>query len=153
MRIEKKLEEMGVTLPEIPTNVDWPVIPGVQVGNLLFLTGVYPQTGSGTPWKGKVGRDYTTQEAYEAARWCAIALLAEAKYVLGDLDRVKRVVRVLGMVNSTDDFEEAPQVMNGCSDFLVEVFGEMGKHARSAVCMASLTVQSPVEADAIFEVE
>ena len=71
MRIEKKLEEMGVTLPEIPTNVDWPVIPGVQVGNLLFLTGVYPQTGSGTPWKGKVGRDYSTEEAYVAARWCA----------------------------------------------------------------------------------
>lgn len=153
MRIEKKLEEMGLLLPEVQASTTAPLIPGVKVGNLLFCSGAVPASTSGKKWRGKVGRDYTTEEGYEAAKWCGVSLLASAKSVIGDLDRIKRVVKLLGMVNATADFEETPQVIHGASDLFVQIFGEMGRHARSAVGMATLPGGVPVEVEAVFEVE
>lgn len=153
MRIEKKLEEMGIKLPEVEPSTTAPLIPGVKVGNLLFCSGAGPLPVSGKQWHGKAGREYSTEEAYEAAKWCAVSLLASAKSVIGDLDRIKRVVKLLGMVNVTEEFEATPQVIHGASDLFVELFGEMGRHARSAVGMASLPGGIPVEVEAIFEIE
>jgi enamine deaminase RidA (YjgF/YER057c/UK114 family) len=151
--IEKKIEEMGVQLPEVTANTRLPLIPGVKVDNLLYCSGCGPDGDPENTWTGKVGREYSTEEGYAAARLCAIGLLAQAKAVLGDLDRIKRVVKVLGMVNCTPDFEDQPQVINGASDFFVEVFGEGGRHARSAVGMSSLPSGIPVEVEVIFEVD
>ena len=154
MRIEKKLEEMGIELPAVEPNTQIALIPGVKVGSLLFLSGCGPADTSGREsWHGKVGVDYSTEEGVEAAKWCGVSLLAAAKSVIGDLDRVKRVVKLLGMVNAPPDFEDQPRVINGCSDLFVELFGEMGRHARSAVGMGSLPTGLPVEIEAIFEVE
>ena len=153
MRIEKKLVEMGLELPAVEPNTRSQLIPAVKVGSLLFCSGAGPAASPGKTWRGKVGRDYTTEEAYEAAKWCAVALLASAKSAIGDLDRVKRVVKVLGMVNATEDFEETPQVIHGASDLFVSLFGEMGRHARSAVGMAALPGGIPVEVEVILEVE
>ena len=153
MRIEKKMAEMGLEIPVIEVRTDVPLIPGVKVGNVLYVSGATPAPTSGRDWAGKVPTDVSAEEAKEAARWCGVQLLAQAKFVIGDLDRVKRVVKVLGMVNSETDFGGHPEVINGCSEFFVEVFGEMGRHARSAVGMASLPSGQAVEIEAIFEVE
>ena len=153
MLIEKKIEESRVRLPEVTANTRMPLIPGVKVGNLLYCSGRGPDSDPENLWKGKVGREYSTEEGYAAARWCAVGLLAQARAVLGDLDRIKRVVKVLGMVNCTPNFEDQPQVINGASDFLVEIFGEGGRHARSAVGMSSLPSGIPVEVEVIFEVD
>ena len=107
----------------------------------------------GTIPSGKVGRDLTTEEGYEAARLTGINILSRAKGVLGDLDKVRRVVKLLGMVNSTPNFNQQPAVVNGCSDLLVEVFGEKGRHARSAVGMVSLPNDIPVEIEVVIEVD
>jgi enamine deaminase RidA (YjgF/YER057c/UK114 family) len=145
---EEKLQQLGYELA--PVNVgNRPLIPWVQTGNLLFLSGKTP----GGAWKGKVGKEYTTQEAYQAAREVAVAQLATAKTALGDLSRVKRVVKVLGMVNCISGYAEQPRVIDGFSDLLVEVFGEAGRHARSAVGLAGLPGNAPVEVEVIFEVE
>ncbi len=153
MLIEKKIEEMGVQLPEITANTRLALIPGVKVDNLLDCSG---RGADGDPekiWKGKVCREYSTEEGYAAARWCALGLLAQARAVLGDLDRITRVEKVLGMVHCTPDFESQPQVINGASDLFVEIFGESGRHARSAVGMSSLPSGIPVEGEVIFEVD
>ncbi len=100
-----------------------------------------------------MGREYGVQEGYEAARFVALSLLASAKYILGDLGRVRRVVKVLGFVNCTEDFTDQPKVINGCSDLLIEVFGEVGRHARSAVGMQQLPMGIPVEIEMILEVD
>ena len=129
-------------------------VPGVRTGNLLYLSGLGPASrADGTAPSGKVGRDLTTEEGYEAARLTGINILARMKGELGDLDRVRRVVKLLGMVNSAPDFNQQPAVVNGCSDLLVEVFGEKGRHARSAVGMAALPNDIPVEIEVIIEVE
>jgi enamine deaminase RidA (YjgF/YER057c/UK114 family) len=148
MNPEQKLQELGIDLPHVEVG-DRPLIPWVRTGNLLYLSGKTPSTGP----KGQVGGDVSTEEGYAAARDCAIGQLAVAKAALGDLSKVKRVVKVLGMVNTVPGFGEQPQVINGFSDLMVEVFGENGRHARSAVGMASLPGNVSVEVEVIFEVE
>ena len=151
--IESRLDQLGITLPAEPVPIA-NYVPGVRTGNLVYLSGLGPASRpDGTAPSGKVGRDLTTEEGYEAARLTGINILARMKGELGDLDRVRRVVKLLGMVNSAPDFNQQPAVVNGCSDLLVEVFGDRGRHARSAVGMASLPNDIPVEIEVIIEVE
>ena len=152
-KIEARLEELGVSLPERPQPIA-NYVPGVRVGNLIFLSGLGPaEREDGSAPSGKLGRDLTTEQGYEAARLTGINILARMKGEVGDLDNVKRVVKLLGMVNSDPDFNEQPAVINGCSDLMVEVFGDAGRHARSAVGMASLPHDIPVEIEVVIEVE
>ncbi len=151
--IEARLEELGIPLPERPAPIA-NYVPAVRTGNLLFLSGLGPASRpDGSAPSGKVGRDLTTEEGFEAARLTGINILARIKGELGDLDRVKRVVKLLGMVNSDPEFNQQPAVVNGCSDLLVEVFGDRGRHARSAVGMVSLPNDIPVEIEVVIEVE
>lgn len=149
---ESKLKEMGVTL-RVPGEPTANFVLAVQVGNLVFLSGHGPMQENGEYMKGKVGSDLTVEQGATAARLTGISLLSSLKHQLGSLNRVKRIVKVLGMVNSVTTFEQHPQVMHGFSDFMVEVFGEKGKHARSAVGMGSLPFGIPVEIEMIVEVE
>jgi enamine deaminase RidA (YjgF/YER057c/UK114 family) len=151
MGAEARLKQLGITLPT-PNKPMANYVPGAQVGNLLFLSGHGPIREGSALATGKVGRDLTTEEAYKVAREVGLNLLASARSLLGSLDRVKRVVKVLGMVNSADGFGEQPKVINGFSDLMVEVFGDAGRHARSAVGMAGLPVGIPVEIEMIVEV-
>ena len=146
MSAEAKLKELGIELPEIPTP-GGNYLHGVVSGNHLYLSGKVDRTVV-----GKVGEDVTLEEAYAAARQIGLYQLAVIKAELGSLDRVKRVVKVLGMVNSAPDFGAQPKVINGCSDLFIEVFGENGRHARSAVGMAALPNQVAVEIEAIVEI-
>jgi enamine deaminase RidA (YjgF/YER057c/UK114 family) len=148
MSPEEKLAELGIQLADVQIG-DRPLIPWVRTGNLLYLSGKTPASGM----TGQVGGDLSTEQGYEAARDCAIGQLAVAKTALGDLNKVVRVVKVLGMVNAVPGFTEQPQVINGFSDLMVEVFGEKGRHARSAVGMGSLPGNAAVEVEVIFEVE
>lgn len=151
--IENKLRQMGLTLPESPPPVA-NYVPAVRTGNLLFLSGVGPAARpDGTVPNGKLGKDLTVDEGYEAARLVGVNLLARLKDALGDLDRVRRVVKLLSMVNATPDFTQPPAVANGCSDLLVELYGDRGRHARSAVGMNALPNNIPVEVEMIVEVE
>jgi enamine deaminase RidA (YjgF/YER057c/UK114 family) len=148
---EARLKEKNVTLPVVPPPVA-NYVDSVQVGKLLFLSG----NTADAQWKfkGKVGKDLTVQEGYETARQVGLIMLAKVRAALGSLDRVKRVVKVLGMVNSADGFGDQPKVVNGFSDLMVEVFGEAnGKHARSAVGMAGLPFNNAVEVEMIVEIE
>jgi enamine deaminase RidA (YjgF/YER057c/UK114 family) len=150
--IDAKLKSLGITLPEAPTPVA-NYLPSVRTGNLLYLSGQGPRTLENQLKTGKVGRDVTTEEAYRDARLVGIQLLAAAKKGLdGDLSRVVRVVKLLGLVNGTAEYTEHPRVINGCSDLFVEVFGEAGRHARSAIG-ANLPNNITVEIEAIFEVK
>ena len=150
---EDKLRQLGITLPKAPTPVA-NYVPAVRTGNLLFLAGSGPAAGAdGKTPRGKLGKDMSVEEGYEAARLVGLNLLARLKEELGDLDRVKRVIKLLSMVNATPDFTETPAVANGCSDLLVEVFGDRGRHARSAVGMSTLPNGIPVEIEMIVEVE
>jgi enamine deaminase RidA (YjgF/YER057c/UK114 family) len=154
--VEAKLRAMGIELPEPPQPVA-NYVPAVRVGNLVFLSGHGPRGDARRRYVGKVGRDLTTEEGYQAARQVMIGMLATLKATIGDLDRVRRIVKLLGMVNCTEDFTEQPQVINGASDLLVELFGENGRHARSAVGMQSLPGgregSIAVEIEMIVEVE
>ena len=149
---EARLAELGIELPPAPNPVA-NYVNGVRTGNLIFLAGKGPRRADGTEIRGKLGDDVSIEEGYEGARLTAINQLAVLKEMLGDLGKVKRVVKVLGMVNSTPDFVEQPAVINGFSDLIVEVFGERGKHARAAVGMASLPRGQAVEIEMIVEVE
>ena len=146
MQIEKRLEQLGIELPPVPTAAG-NYVHAVRTGSLLFLAGKGP--GNST---GKVGGDVSQDQAYADARAVGLNLLAVLKAELGDLDKVNRIVKVLGMVNATPDFGAHPQVINGCSDLFVEVFGDRGRHARSAVGMGSLPGQITVEIECIVEV-
>lgn len=149
---EAKLAEMGVELPTAAAPVA-NYVPAVRTGNLMYLSGVGPAPGpDGTAPSGKVGSELTVEEGYEAARLTGLSLLGRLKQELGDLDRVERVVKLLGMVNCGLDFTDHPAVINGCSDLLVEVLADRGSHARSAVGMSSLPFDIPVEIEAIVEV-
>jgi enamine deaminase RidA (YjgF/YER057c/UK114 family) len=149
-RAEARLKELKITLPAAPAPIA-NYVTAVRVGNLLYLSG---STSRDLKPFGKVGRDVTVDQGYQAARHAGMLLLANTRSVLGSLDRVKRVVKVLGMVNSADGFAEQPAVINGFSDLMVEVFGEaIGKHARSAVGVAALPGNAPVEVEVILEVE
>lgn len=152
MKVEKRLKKLGIELPK-PTNPLGSYVNAVHTGNLLYLAG----KGPGMPGKplpvGKVGRDFTVEQAYQHARSTGLSLISAMKAELGDLDRVKRFVKVLGMVNAVPEFGNQPEVINGCSDLFVEVFGERGRHARSAVGMGSLPRGIPVEVEVIVEIE
>ena len=150
-RIEARLKELGVEIgtPSAPAAN---YVPSVRTGNLVYISGQVSQDSGGLV-KGKLGADMDAETGAKAARLCAIRLIEQMKVATGDLDRVKRVVKLLGMVNSTQDFPDHPKVVNGCSDLLVEVFGDRGRHARSAVGVANLPFGCAVELEAIVEVE
>lgn len=149
---EVNLKKLGIELPSVsPPQANY--VNAVRTGNLIFLAGKGPRKPDGTYIKGKVGADLTQEQGAEAARLVAINQLAVLKTELGDLNKVKRVVKVLGMVNCTEDFENQPEVVNGFSNLIVEVFGERGKHARAAVGMYALPRNIAVEIEMIVEVE
>ena len=152
MKIEKRLEELGITLPPPATPVA-NYVPTVQTGNLVFVSGHGPGKGEGKLYKSQLGTDATIEEGYQSARLVAINLLSTLKHALGDLDRIKRVVKVVGFVNSSSHFTSQPAVVNGASDLFVEVFGDKGKHARSAVGMSQLPTGIPVEVEVVVEIE
>ena len=146
MRIEQKLASLGLTLPRgtIPVAN---FVKTVQTSNLVFVSGHIS-----TKLRGKLGRDVTKEQGYEAARQIALDILGSLHDALGDLDRVKRFVKLLGLVNSSEDFTEQPHVINGASDLLVEVFGTQGQHARSAIGVAQLPSNASIEIEMIVEV-
>lgn len=148
---EAKLEALKISLPAPPQPVA-NYVNGVRTGNLIFLAGKGPKRADGTEITGKLGQDVTIEEGYEGARLTAINQLAVLKEMLGDLRKVKRIVKVLGMVNSDPNFIDQPKVINGFSDLMVEVFGERGRHARAAVGMASLPRGQAVEIELVVEV-
>ena len=149
---EGRLKELGIELYK-PTPPVANFVKAVKTGNLVFLAGHGPLKPDGKYVLGKVGADLTVEEGYKAARFVAISLLSSLKTEIGDLNLVKRIVKVKGMVNATTDFKQHPQVINGCSDLLVEVFGENGKHARAAVGMGSLPINIAVEIEMIVELK
>ncbi len=150
--IDKKLSDLGIELP--PANAPaGNYVPFVQTGNLLFISGQIPVVDGKPAFIGIVGADLTADDGAAAARTCALSILAQAREALGgDLDRVARCVKLTGFVASTPDFTAHPQVINGASDLMVEVFGDIGRHARAAVGMAALPLGVAVEVEAIFEV-
>jgi enamine deaminase RidA (YjgF/YER057c/UK114 family) len=151
MRVEATLKELGLELPPTPRPAA-NYVGAVQTGNLLFISGHGPVRDGQMAYVGKVGKDLSVEQGYEAARLVALNCLASAKSVLGDLDRITRVVKVLGVVNCSEDFGDQPKVINGASDLLVQLFGDSGRHARSAVGMQALPFGIAVEIEMIFEV-
>ena len=149
---EQKLKQLGIVLKKPPTPVA-NYVPAVQVGKLVFLSGQGPLQDNGELMKGKVGDNITLEQAQAAARLTGIRLLEALKGQIGDLNKVKRIVKVLGMVNATPYFDQQPKVINGFSDFMVEVFGANGKHARSAIGVGSLPSNIPVEIEMIVELK
>ena len=154
MSAEERLKQLNLSLPPLPRPMA-NYVSAVRTGSLLYLAGHGPLGDDGRPVsRGKLGRDLTVEEGYQAARQTALNSLVTLRAELGSLDRVRRIVKVLGMVNADPDFQKTPQVINGFSDLMVEVFGEtVGKHARSAVGMATLPNGIPVEIESIYEVE
>ena len=152
MGAEDNVKKLGLDLSHAAAPVA-NYVPAVTTGKLVFLSGNGPTQADGTMMRGKVGADLDIDQAYEAARLVGIQLLAALREHVGSLDNVSRVVKLLGMVNAVPDFEDQPKVINGCSDLLIEVFGENGKHARSAVGMGSLPGQIPVEIEMIVEIK
>jgi enamine deaminase RidA (YjgF/YER057c/UK114 family) len=149
---EARLRELDIALPAVPTPVAV-YVPAVLSGKMLYTSGTGPRQADGTYLSGKVGKDMSVEEGYEAARLVGLNVLSSIRNTLGSLDRVVRLVKVLGMVNCTADFTKQPQVINGFSELMVAVFGEEnGKAARSAVGMNALPSNIPVEIEAIFEV-
>ncbi len=150
-KIEKRLAELGITLPT-PRTPAGNYVPTVQSGKLLFCAGQVSGIPGGKSVNGKLGAELSLEQGQEAARICAINLLAQAKAALGDLDNIKRCVRLGGFINSTPTFAQLPLVMNGASDLMVEVLGDAGRHARTTVGVAELPSDAGVEVEAIFEV-
>jgi enamine deaminase RidA (YjgF/YER057c/UK114 family) len=149
---ESRLKEKGIVLLP-PSSPVANYVNAVRVGNLLYLSGKGPVKADNTSITGKLGKDLTIEQGYEAARLAAINHLAVIKNELGSLNKVKRIVKVTGMVNCTEDFKDQPKVINGYSDLMVDIFGDKGKHARSAVGMASLPFNWAVEVEVIVEIE
>jgi enamine deaminase RidA (YjgF/YER057c/UK114 family) len=152
VNVEKRLEELGIQLEKVPTPVAQ-YVPAKTVGNLVFTSGCDCRKNGKLLYEGKVGKELTLEQGQEAARQVMINILAVLKEHLGDLDRVKQVVKMLGFVNSAEGFVEQPFVINGASELLVEVFGEKGKHARSAIAANELPFNTPVEIELIVEIE
>ena len=149
---EQKLKERGIVLPKAPTPIA-NYVPSVRSGNLVYVSGQGPRKPDGALATGKVGKDVTVEEAYQHARYTGLAVLAVLRAGIGDdLDKVVRAVKVFGMVNAVPEFTDHPKVINGCTDLFVEVFGDQGRPARSAVGMGSLPSNITVEIEAIFEV-
>jgi len=149
-RIEARLKELGYSLPPPPPPAG-NYLPATRSGNLMWLAGVGSRRADGSRVTGKLGADLTTQQGYEAARWCALNLLSRMKAELGDLDRVARILKVVGMVNSAPDFTQQAQVVDGASDLLVDLFGEAGRHSRSAPGMGALPGNSAVIVECVVE--
>ncbi|MDE0470234.1 MAG: RidA family protein [Candidatus Poribacteria bacterium] len=152
MKIEQRLEELGVELPE-PVGPLANYVTTVQTGNLVFTSGHGLVPSEGKVHKSQLGTDATIEDGYASARQVAICLLSTLKHAFGDLERIKRIVKVVGFVNSAPDFTDQSAVVNGASDFFVEVFGDKGRHARSAVGMVQLPLGTPVIIEMIVEIE
>lgn len=150
--IDKRLEELEIVLPEGPKPAA-AYIPAVTTGKLVFLSGQDCRANGVLLYKGKVGKDLTLEEGAKAARQCMINLLAVLKEHIGDLDKVERIVKLLAFVNSADGFNKQPYVINGASELLIEVFGEKGRHARSAISANELPFDTPVEIEMIVELK
>ncbi|ACB85219.1 RidA family protein [Natranaerobius thermophilus] len=149
---EKKLQELGIELPEPPKPVA-SYVPSVKSGNMVFVSGQIPLVQGNLQYEGKVGGEVSLEDAYEAAKLCTINCLSVVKGEIGDLSKIKKIVKVTGYVSSESGFNKQPQVINGSSDFLGEVFGEVGEHSRAAVGVSELPLNSPVEVDMIVEIE
>ncbi len=150
MKVEQALADLGLTLIEPPAVPAGNYLPAVRVDKLLFVSG---HTGtSAHELRGKIGRDLTIEQGYEAARYTMLACLGSIKQVLGDLDQVERVVKLLGFINAADGFGDTPKVLNGASDLLIKLYGENGRHARSAIGVAALPANAPVEIEMIVQV-
>ncbi|SFT68565.1 Enamine deaminase RidA, house cleaning of reactive enamine intermediates, YjgF/YER057c/UK114 family [Pseudovibrio denitrificans] len=149
--IQQNLEKLSVTLPEAAAPAA-NYVPFVKTGNQLFISGQLPMQDGKIAKVGKVGADLSIEDGVEAARLCAINLLAQAKAATGDLSKVVRLVKIVGFVNSNGDFGDQPKVINGASDFMVAAMGDAGRHARSAVSAGSLPFNAAVEIEAIFEI-
>lgn len=153
MNIEHRLKELNITLPKVGSPLG-NYVHARRAGDLLYLSGKGPERADGTMPRGKLGAGMSVDEGYRHARQIGLVLIAAIKEALGgNLDRVEGIVKVLGMVNAAPDFEDHPKVVNGCSDLFVEVFGEAGRHARSAVGMSSLPAGIPVEIEVIVAVK
>lgn len=152
MSAEKNLVEKGIALPKAPKPVA-NYITSLRVGEILYVSGHGPAPLDGVKTVGKVGHDLTVEEGYQAARRTGLSILATVREALGSLDRVERVVKILGMVNAPPDFRDHPRVINGCSDLFVEVFGDAGRGVRSAVGMGSLPGDIATEVEAVFLVK
>jgi enamine deaminase RidA (YjgF/YER057c/UK114 family) len=150
-RIESRLKELGIVLPTPPAPVA-SYVPTAASGNLVFVSGQITSTAEGLKYVGVVGRDLSVEDGNAAARLCAVNLVAQVKAACGDLDRVKRCVKITVFVNAAPDFTQHPEVANGASDLLVEVFGEAGKHARAALGAGSLPRGVACEVEALFEI-
>jgi enamine deaminase RidA (YjgF/YER057c/UK114 family) len=151
MPFERKLTELGLTLPSPPKPVAT-YIPAVRTGNLLFLSGVLPSRDGQLIMTGKLGRDLTVEQGMEAARVALLNALSIVKHETGSLDRVTRIIKMVGHIASATGFTDQPQVLNGASDLLVSIFGEAGRHARVAVGAAELPREAPIEIELIVEV-
>ena len=152
-QIDKRLAELGITLP-VPAKPVANYVGWVRTGNLVYTAGQVPLKDGKIEYQGKLGKDYTVEQGAAAARICAINVVAQLKDAVGgDLDRIKRIVKVVGFVNGVPDFADHPKVVNGASDLLVEIFGDKGRHARSAVGSGSLPVNVAVEVEAVAEIE
>jgi enamine deaminase RidA (YjgF/YER057c/UK114 family) len=149
---DKRLAELGIVLPPLPQPMA-NYVPFTISGNLLFISGQGPRTVDQRFMTGKVGREITLDEAYAHARLVGINILSVVQHAQNGLSTVRRVLKLTGFVNASDDFREHPKVINGCSDLLVEVFGDAGRHARSAIGVSSLPENITVEVEAIFEVD
>ncbi len=153
MSADKKLIENNINLPEAPAPVGSYVASKI-VGKLLYISGQISMSSKGELIKGKLGKDLNTEDGYKAAERCALSILAQAKKILsGDLDKIKSCIKIVGFVNSTDDFIEQPKVINGASDMLVKILEDKGMHTRAAVSVNSLPLGVAVEIDAIFEIK
>ncbi len=151
MSVEAKLQQMGLELPEAPTPVA-AYIPAKRVGDLVFVSGQIPLKDGKIAYTGKVGAERTQEEGYEAAKLCALNALAAVKALTGSLDAIEEIVQVRGFVNCTPDFQNHPEVINGASELLVELFGERGRHARAAVGVSSLPRDVTVEVEMVVRV-
>jgi len=148
--VESRLAELGYTLPKPPKPIG-NYLPASRSGNIMWMAGVGSRRADESRISGKLGADLTVEQGYEAAQWCALNLLARMKMELGDLDRVTGILKVVGMVNSSPDFEEQAKVVDGASDLFVEVLGEAGRHSRSAPGMAVLPRNTAVIVDCVIE--
>lgn len=146
MKIEARLKELGIELPNPPTPAA-NYIGYVRAGTILFIGGNIGRINGAIKYRGKVGAEVTLEQAYDAARNCGLNHIATMKAALGDLDKVERIIKVIGWVNTAPGFTDMPKVMNGESDLLVQVFGESGRHTRAALGVSSLSQESPVESE------
>ncbi len=152
MKIEQKIEELGLEMPNNPPNPASKILMYRRAGNIVYLSGHGPSRGGKNQYIGKLGQEFTTAQGYDAAKLTMLNLLESLKNCIGDLDKVTQVVKLLGLVNSTLDYTEQPGVINGATELLIELYGDVGRHARSAVGMAQLPGGMAVEIEMIVEV-